>query len=293
MMKIKKHYKTILCILLTLSVYAYMCVVFTPKDSTDSGSSLYFQGMGFMAEPKNSLDVIMYGNSDVYSGFNPVVLKEKYGYSSYSSGKANQNVGNINTLLKETLKNQSPKLVILETDCFYAKKKVDLDKLNGLASPFVYHSRWKEIKPRDFYQIPSRKKNPDKIKGFFVSKKVQETKIKSSYMGSEYSVPKPIPQENVREIEKFLKICRENSITVLFVELPSPSSWTYAKHNAVDELAKKHNIKFIDMNIPTDEYKVDMKKDFRDNGNHLNVYGAQKATEHLGKFIDDSYPNKV
>ena len=289
MKNISKYLKIFVCVLLTFSIYAYLCVIVTPKNSKDAGSSLYFQGTGFMSEPANSLDIIMYGNSDVYSGFSPAELYNNYKYTSYASGKASQSVKNINTLLVKSLQNQSPSLIILETDCFYAKNKTDIEKVNNIFSPFIYHSRWKEVNLQDFYKLPSRKNVCDIYKGFLASDKVQPATINVDYMGDKASAPKPIPKENIKEIEKFLSICKKRSIKVLFLELPSPESWSYAKHNAVKELAQKHDVNFLDLNVATEQYKVNMKKDFRDNGNHLNIYGAKKATEYLGKYISENY----
>lgn len=289
MTKIKKIIAIILCIIFTFGIYYYVCMIVTPKDIKDSGGTHYYRGMGFMAEPNNSLDVVVYGNSDVYSGFAPAVLFDKYGYTSYASGRALQTVSNINLLLEKTLKTQKPKIAILETDCFYKKSKTQIDETNLLIAPFIYHSRWKEIGARDFYEYPSRKNKVDINKGFMPSNKTYKTKRKANYMGDKNDTPKPIPKENLKHIEEFINTCRKNNIEVLFLELPSASSWNYAKHNYVKSLAKKYDIDFIDMNTDLDGYKLDLHTDFRDNGNHMNANGANKATEYIGQYLRDKY----
>lgn len=288
-MKLKKIFAVMLCAFLSFGIYLYLCMIVLPKDINDSGGALYYNGMGCLAEPENSLDMIVFGNSDVYSGFSPAVLSEKFGYASYASGRARQNVENINDLLKKTLKTQKPGLVILETDCFFEETKGFSSDFNLFFAPFIYHSRWKEIKFRDFYQRPSRENIVDLNKGYIPSDLVFKTDFQEDYMGDPDEKPAQIPQKNVRHIESFIKFCEKNDIAVLFVELPSPYSWNYSKHNAVQILAEKHGISFIDMNVQRDLYNVNLKTDFRDNGNHLNSYGAEKVTEYIGSYVQENY----
>lgn len=288
-LKLKKILSVVLCLVLTIGTYLYLCMIVIPKDINDSGGTLYYNGMGCLAEPDNSLDTIIFGNSDVYSGFSPAVLLEEYGYTSYASGRARQNVENISDLLKKTLKTQSPGLVILETDCFFEERAGFSTDFNLLAAPFIYHSRWKEIRGRDFYRRPSRKNSIDVNKGYIASDLVFNTDLPEDYMGDPSTAAAEIPQKNATTIEDIIKICKRNNIEVLFVEMPSPYSWDYTKHNAVKELAEKHNIPFIDMNIQRDVYGIDLKTDFRDNGNHLNSHGAAKVTQHIGAYMKENY----
>ncbi len=291
--KIKRLSLFIVCIMLSVGIYMYIGMVVTPKNIEDSGGQLYYSGMGFLAEPENTLDVMVYGNSDVYSGFSPAVLFEKYGITAYSSGRPRQTINNINRLLGQTLKKQQPKLAILETDCFYSKSTVEMDSTNILFAPFIYHSRWKEIKTRDFHDFPSRKEDVDLNKGYIPSKVVYKTKYEKDYMGNPKSDPKPFPKENEKHIRSFIEKCKKENIEILLLELPSPSSWSYAKHNAVKELAKQYDVKFVDMNIPRDDFKVELKSDFRDNGNHMNTYGAARSTEFIGQYIQDNYSHII
>lgn len=268
-------------------------MVVTPKDISNSGGPLYYRGMGFMSEPKNSIDVMVYGNSDVYSGFVPARLFEKYGYTSYASGRANQTVGETVNLLNETLDFQKPKLVILETDCFFTnEKRVNMDTGNILLAPFLYHSRWKEITVDDFFDIPNRKDVNDFNKGFLPSKLTYKTAGYGNYMKDKGEKPAKIVKKNRQAINEFVRICNNNNVKVLFLELPSPSSWNYSKHQAVKKIAEENQVDFLDLNMSVDGYKVDMLKDFRDDGNHMNTVGASKATDYVGKYLTEMY-NKM
>ena len=290
--RLKKFFTVFGCLVLTILLYLYMCMVVTPKDISNSGGPLYYRGMGFMSEPENSIDVMIYGNSDVYSGFIPARLFEEYGYTSYASGRANQTVGETVKLLEKTLETQKPKLVILETDCFFAKeKRVNMDTGNLLIAPFLYHSRWKEITVKDFFDIPNREDVNDINKGFLPSKLTYKVDDYNDYMNDNNKGPSKLSKKNINDIKHFIDICNRRGVKVLFLELPSPSSWNYNKHLAVANLADKYQVNFLDLNIPTEDYQVDMLRDFRDKGNHMNTTGASRATDYVGKYITLMYKN--
>ena len=292
--KLKKFLGIFACVVLTVLVYLYMCMVVTPKDISNAGGPLYYRGMGFMSEPENSIDIMVYGNSDVYSGFVPARLFDQHGYTSYASGRANQTVGETVTLLEETLEKQKPKLVILETDCFFTKrKKMNVDTGNILVAPFLYHSRWKEINYKDFIDIPNRTDQKDLNKGFLPSKLTFKSNKFGNYMKNTGAKPENITKGNKKEIEKFIKLCNKHNVPVLFLELPSPSSWNYSKHQAVNKIATKYDVPFLDLNMEIDDYKVNLLKDFRDEGNHMNTFGASRATDYVGKYISNAYKDSL
>ena len=88
MVKVKKILRIVSCVLSLMLVYAYLCFVFIPKDVSDWGGDKYYHAKGFIGEPDDSLDIIMFGHSGVYSGFSPVTLYKEYGYTSYASSTA-------------------------------------------------------------------------------------------------------------------------------------------------------------------------------------------------------------
>lgn len=276
------------CFLITAIIYMYICLIVSPKSIHDSGGTKYYRGMGFLAEPENSIDVMVYGNSDVYAGFVPAKLYDEFGYTSYASGTVLQTIGDINKLLRKTLRTQAPKVAVLEVDCLYEKRNKALDDSNFLLAPFVFHVRWKELKLRDFYTIPNRSKKYDIAKGFVHSDEINKYDA-GDYMGDKNQKPHPIPRRNLKHLKNFIKICRTNNIKILFLELPSASSWNYAKHNYMNYLSKDLNIPFIDLNVKDSDFNIDFAKDFRDKGDHMNVFGAEKATTYVGRYLKEKY----
>lgn len=83
----------------------------TPEDNRMS----YIVG-GFYEEPKNSLDVIFMGNSDVYRGISPITMWDEYGITSYNYSTSGQRMWTEYYLLEECIKTQTPRLIVLNMD---------------------------------------------------------------------------------------------------------------------------------------------------------------------------------
>lgn len=292
--KIKHISKIISCVIVSLLIYTYVCIILAPKTLKDIGGKSYYAGQGFMAEPQNnSIDVMVFGNSDAYSAVKPIDIYNKYGYTSFVSGAPWQSMDVINTLLNKSIKKHSPKLVILEVDClFEIKGTKTLNKIALLGSTYLYHSRWKELKSKDFYTYPSKKNKYDYNKGYVYSNKVVSVnphKCKKSKKKKVSSKSKKSAKINRSQFNKFLDICKKNDIKVFLIYVPSPHSWNIKRHKAIQNLADEKNLKFIDFNILSENYQVDYNTDFRDRGDHLNCIGATRLTKYLGNYLNDNF----
>lgn len=78
----------------------------------------------FVEDPENTTDVVCLGSSDIWSGFVPTELWEKYGYTSVVSSFSHQSVADAQSMLEQILKKQSPKLVILEIDTLMTEESL-------------------------------------------------------------------------------------------------------------------------------------------------------------------------
>ena len=255
----------------------------------------------YILEPENSVDVVCVGNSDIRSGFVPTELWEKYGYTSVVSSFTRQSISDSQRALKEICKSQKPKLVILEIDSLYdgrgpedvisphdttpdnffdSLKPDDFDnKISRDYSVFTFHNILQDRQRR------SRRKQY--AHGYLFCEDIRKIEYRD-YMTKTDEIDIPI-YSNSQQLRTFVKYCKKNDLPVLLLEVPSLSSWSYARHNAVQNLSDELGVEFLDLNLLYDEVGIDMRNCFRDDGNHLNYFGASAVTDYIGDYIGKNY----
>ena len=122
-------------------------------------------------EPKNSIDVLILGDSESFTGISPYRLWQKQGITSYVCGQSGQQISEAYYLMKRAFQNQNPRVVILETDELFTharyleETRMAVTEAGKYYLPvFSYHNRWK-----DFVSSPeSVQIRPDEVswKGF-------------------------------------------------------------------------------------------------------------------------------
>ena len=78
---------------------------------------------GYFKEPQNTVDVLLIGASEVYTGFNSPLAWEKYGFTSYGLSFAAMPGSLYKTVTQRALKTQTPKLVVFEINGFLHSEK--------------------------------------------------------------------------------------------------------------------------------------------------------------------------
>lgn len=81
---------------------------------------------GFYNEKRNTLDVLAFGSSHAYASINPIEIWDKTGIQSYVLATSNQPIWITYYYMKEALKFQKPKVMILDVHMI-----VDYDKEYG------------------------------------------------------------------------------------------------------------------------------------------------------------------
>ena len=153
-----KHITRSLCFLLPLLLAAVLLgLLFRPKNNTASGGMLETDPLAVSSQPENSLDVLFLGDSEAYSGFVPMALWKDTGIASFVCASVDQKPYETEDFLREALKNQSPKVVVLETNVLYrAYSTQDLlvPKLQTLFPVLRYHSNWKTYSAQELFSAP-------------------------------------------------------------------------------------------------------------------------------------------
>ena len=117
--------KPVLFIFILLVIINLLSIVFIPKDNTKEAGMPEFRPNGILSEPKNTIDVLVIGDSESYTSFSPMEIWSEYGYTSYVMGSNAQKIYQSYNYLLLALETQHPKVVVLETNTFYRKLKND------------------------------------------------------------------------------------------------------------------------------------------------------------------------
>lgn len=270
----------------------------------------------------NSADVLILGSSHSFSSFLPQELYDRYGITSFNLGSSNQNLLISYYWLKEALRTQSPKAVVLDCAFVFPRNNTDIpnfvearirmaltymhwspvkweavrdvcriDKSQNIWSylfPMIrFHDRWEDLTDEDFkYQEIT---GTNRLMGF------SETYLKRS--GVSYtSIPdgssdseEDMLELQVQYLDRITSLCRKENIPLILTLTPYYSD-TIGKHNAVKSYADRNDLLFINFG-ETSAYNA-MHYDFaQDNADHdhPNPSGAVKITDYLGEVLQNEY----
>ena len=267
----------------------------------------------FYKERRDSIDVIFVGSSHAFSSFSPMELWNEYGITSYNLSTGCQSIPCSYYLVKEAIRTQHPKIVVLETyaayymtdyistarvhqvvDCIplnstkyevlteYLNDTLSIDERVEYVFPIIlYHSRWKELELRDIK--PKRKY----LRGFYTQLHI-----------SKQQKMEPIEEEldvydkNITYIEKIIKLCEEENVKLVMCQTPITNNKNYEKicgrMKTIEKYALEHDITYINYDKLSNEIKLDYNIDFADS-KHLNIIGAAKTTSHMGDYLVTHY----
>ena len=275
-------------IVILLALLIGASYIFMPKDNKKESGMDFVDANGILGEKEGSIDVLIVGDSEIYSSFSPMYMWQNHGFTSYVCGTAAQPLYDSLRFIELALQKQSPSAVILETNAIFRKKDAGsflLSALQSRFSVFRYHDRWKSMRLRDLYTPASYTWTND-FKGYYYSPKVQAAE-KKDYMTPTDRV-QSIPDLNLLCMQKIHSLCREKGAQLILVSAPSPVNWNYARHNAIKALAGENGIPFLDLNL--EPVGIDWNSDTRDKGDHLNHFGATKVSDFIGTYLTASFP---
>lgn len=288
--------KMIAFVMVFVVIVGVLGVAFTPKKSDPGSGITNSNARGFYGEPKNSIDVLILGDSNAYSACSPMYIWNKYGIPTYVAAEGFQNVTGASNLLDEVLTCQKPKLVVFDVNMLWTGKttlkKVE-NNLKNMAYKYLplaqYHNRWKTMDVKDMFDAKEYTYR-SASRGQYLSMDVKPFTGQSKMAKTD--AVEDIPEVSRVLLDKLISKCNENGIKMMFVETPTAKSWNYARHNAMVKYAKQKKIDFVDMNTLEGKYAIDWSTDTRDGGRHLNCEGAEKVSAYLGKYISEHYSFK-
>ncbi|NBK92860.1 hypothetical protein D5278_12880 [bacterium 1XD21-13] len=268
----------------------------------------------FYEQEKNSIDVIFYGSSHVYSDINPAVLWREKGIASFDLAGTLQPMWNTYYYMKESLKYQRPKVMVVElvraieereyieearvmTNTFgmrLSREKYEAiqvstpdNKLAYLLGYPAYHSRYTELSREDFGSYKDTAEG-EAYKGFyplFDTKEFEELTDISGITDSRELAPK-----TEEYLQKIIELAREEEIPLVFMVSPYQIDITEEQRffNRCGEIAKENGVPFLDFNRMYEELGLDPGEDMAE-ASHLNHRGSTKLSAWLANWLQEKY----
>ncbi len=264
----------------------------------------------FLAEAPHSMDYLVLGSSYVYCDIDPAAVEESAGLSGFCMAGPEQTMGITYWYLRECLKTQSPKAVLIEGTALHFREFQDYTQVNlaympmgfnRLAAAFTvsepelrcgilfdlyfYHDRWKEIFP------PAPE--PDsavfgRLRGFTPVEGTAENMDKAPFVRQPQ--PDAVYEKNLRWLKKAAALCQSRGITPVLLFNPTYSQLPpEAMERAARDAAAVDGLLYFDLSRSAGDIGLDPFRDYFDAG-HLNAGGAGRFSRWLGAFLRENVP---
>ncbi len=267
-------------------------------------------------------DIVMVGDCEIYENISPIAMFEEAGVTCYLRGSPQQTVWQSYYLLEEMLNKEQPKAAVFSVLAMKydtpestgsaekreAYNRITLDgmrwsgsKWNAVKSSMLeserfvdyifpllrYHSRITELEKDDFvYFLKS-----DKVahNGYYMrvdclptTKEEVDAKLMAQREPDDFSFG-----ENAwKYLEKMRTLCAEKGVEFILLKAPSVAEVWYPEwEEQIEDYAKQHGLRYINLLENTEETGVDLYGDTYDKGLHLNLTGAEKVGKWLGNYF--------
>ncbi|MCM1388378.1 MAG: hypothetical protein NC231_13700 [Bacillus sp. (in: Bacteria)] len=305
----KKCIKLSVCIMIALLVFIRLGNVL--EANYDGNQSM----AGFYQMDKDTVDVVFYGSSHVYSGVNVIDLWDDYGIAGYNMAGTMQTLWNSYYNMEETLKYQSPRVMVVDLygilieEEYYgstnviknvSSMKFSVNKIRNvwnsvpheeflsymLSYPLT-HDSYKEL-TRGNYDKAVNCVGGEWYKGY-----------KPSYVVTRYDalpqvktdLEKKMPTvKNRKYLDKMCALAKENHIRLAFIVVPYEGIGDEDQmvYQWAEDYAKENGVMFLNGNEKLEEMKFDPALDYAEES-HLNHNGACKFTAYLGDWLMENY----
>ena len=258
-------------------------------------------------------DVIFYGDCDVYENYSPIELYEKYGISSYIRGNSEQYMWQTYYMLKDTLRTETPKVVVISVHGLqsgtkpkeaYNRMTLDgmawtPDKVNAIRESMTegetflsyvfpilrYHDRWSELTASDWQHVFA--KNITSHNGYYMRCDIMpQGEFPPAIPLMDYS----FDEKSMDYLAKCVELCKDRGIGVVLVHAPIVyPTWYDEWDEQVRDFAQKYDVPYFNYINHIEDIGLDMSHDTYDAGMHLNIYGAEKLSDYIGQWLKDNY----
>ncbi|MBR4719930.1 MAG: hypothetical protein IKP31_06795 [Lachnospiraceae bacterium] len=270
------------------------------------------QIQAYYNQPAGSVDALFVGSSHIFCHVNTGVLWDDYGISSFDLAAAEQPFWNSYYYIREALKTQNPKVIILDittpgirptdyqpenwlitntygikynADRYNAIKVSALDiSFRRLLIPFnSTHGKYDELSEDDFMNYSSSVN----FKGF----DARETTVPFEVHDvSGITERCDLTEKEEKYLRLTIEYVKQNNIPLLLISSPYVVETVeeQEKYNTIFDIADEYNVPYVDFNLLYDEIGLDFSTDIAE-VLHLNRSGNEKFTRYLGQYLKDNY----
>lgn len=321
--KVIKNLIRILVVVALLGVTLWGMVIVSYVMRPISNSRKNF--CGFYAEPDNTLDAVVIGSSSCYYAWQPLREFNEYGFTSYNLGSDALQPQSIEYEVKEIIKTQSPKLLMIDLRPFQygnvMSSSEDLLNMERVAPfrnvsdnmkysmnryEFIHKTaptaedEWTyQIDISKYHALISELFSAENWKYAFNSYPLTS---KGFWYHYESRVVEFDPRDNKEEITPLNDKIRTMFISlldtiksecqdtkVLFLVMPHKDyGRVEGVYNSLYKIIDEYEYDYLNIMDFTDDVGLDRFYDFSD-GDHLNLSGATKVSAFIGKYIDMNY----
>ena len=118
--RIRKLMRAICFCLLFVILFVFLSGAFIPRMGTTEDGMESRISKAYRGEPRDSIDTVFIGNSDIYRAISPVDLFHQTGITSAIAGRPNKQLSEVPGDIRDILRYQNPKTIVLETDCMFS-----------------------------------------------------------------------------------------------------------------------------------------------------------------------------
>ena len=255
---------------------------------TDYGSTWE----AYLAEPRDSIDVLFLGSSYAYCDWNPAVMYGESGLTGYVMGGSEQTPAITYWYLKEALRTQSPSVVVMEATSLFFDRYQNYTQINlgympwgwnrvrailECAEPekklglfwdlYFYHDRWKELTPGHTAvdQVFAETADGPFLSGMRQSEEVYE--------------------QNIADFARIAALCAQEGIDLIVTINPTYSQYTPEVYDRLRaDVEGNPGTRFVNWADGFADMGLDPTIHLYDGG-HLNQDGAKIFSAYTGQYL--------
>lgn len=290
--------------LLTAALLLHLCGNILRPAHTDYGSTW----QAYLAEPKDSIDVLFLGSSYAYCDWNPAVMYAESGFTGYVMGGSEQVPAITYWYLKEALRTQTPSVVVMEATSLFFDRYQNYTQINlgympwGMnrvkailecAEPekklglfwdlYFYHDRWKELTAGDIKKaiLPA---GADDLKGHTAVDQVFAGTEGGPFL-SEMRQSEEVYRQNLQDFARIAQLCAEEGIDLIVTINPTYSQYTPAVYDRLKaDVEQNPGVTFVNWSDSFADMGLDPTVHLYDGG-HLNQDGAKIFSAYTGQYL--------